>query len=90
MREEIKKKHALDKVVWSTNDEAEFCRMDKAASRHTARGIDEGTDSGRVQHGEMVSKNERLNILGSDATISLRRVSTVVSRFFQSARSTLL
>ena len=36
---------ALDKVVWSTNDEAEFCRMDKAASRHTARGIDAGTDS---------------------------------------------
>jgi len=41
----FQKIHALDKVLWSTSDEAEFCRMDKAASRHTARGIDAGTDS---------------------------------------------
>jgi len=35
---------ALDKVVWSTKDEGKFCMVDKAASRHTARGIDAGTE----------------------------------------------
>jgi hypothetical protein len=79
---------ALDKVVWSTEDEGRFRMMDKAASRHTARGVDAGADSDTTVRSRQAPINE--HILGSNATISLKRVSTVVSRCFQSARSALL
>ena len=79
---------AFDKVVWSIKDEGRFCMMDKAASRHTARGADAGADSNTSMRSRQAQINEF--ILGSNATISLKRVSTAVSRCFQSARNALL
>jgi hypothetical protein len=49
---------ALDRVVWSIKDEGKFCMVDKAASRHTARGVDAGTEPEVGVTWKMVQMNE--------------------------------